>query len=109
MNTPLRDLIALPAFYLVSRAPLVAAGVVGIGALLLLNTPGTSLVGSLPVLAIALLGVLAVHLVTTAPVLRTAAGERRTLEDACWEAADRVADWAGWEFAESPDNGPTQD
>jgi ABC-type spermidine/putrescine transport system permease subunit II len=99
----LRDLIALPAFYLVSRAPLVAEVVVGVGFLLLLSDQGMPLTSSVTVLAVALLGVLAVHLATSARMLRTTDGGRRAIEDACWEASERIADWAGWEFTETTD------
>lgn len=99
----LRDLIALPAFYLVSRAPLVAEAAVGVGLSLLLGDQGMPLATNVTVLAIALLGVLAVHLATSTRVLRTANGGRRTVHDACWEEADHIADWAGWELTEQTD------
>ncbi len=92
-----RTLIALPVFYLVSRAPQVAAALVGIGLVVLLTEAGMPLASGLVVLAIALLGALAVILACTLPVLATSSGRRRAVRDACWEAADKVGDWAGWE------------
>lgn len=103
--TPLRDVVALPAFYLVSRAPLLAEVAVGVGFLLLLSERGMPPAHGVVVLAVALLGAFAVRLATTAPTLRTTNGGRRTVQDACWEAADRVATWAGWEFTEAADDG----
>ncbi|MGW6569985.1 hypothetical protein [Streptomyces sp. NPDC054975] len=101
--TMLRDLIALPAFYLVSRAPLVAQFAVGCGLMVLLGDQGMPLATSVTVLAVGLLGAFAVHLVTSARVLRMSNGGRRAMHDACWEAADRIADWAGWETTEPTD------
>lgn len=100
----MRTLLALPAFYLVSRAPLVAEIGVGVGLLVLLGDQGMPLPTSLTVLAIGLLGVFAVRLAVAAPMLRTTNGGRRTVEDACWQAADAVADWAGWLPAETPND-----
>ncbi|MGQ4342532.1 hypothetical protein ACN6LF_001377 [[Kitasatospora] papulosa] len=95
----MKHLIALPAFYVVSRAPqlgslLVAAGLAG-----LLPRGGQPLISGLLVLAIALLGSLAVRLACALPLLVTATGARRTPVDACWQAADEIGDWAGWESA----------
>lgn len=93
----MRTLIALPVFYVVSRAPqlgalLVAAGLVG-----LITQAGMPIGSGLLVLAVALLGSLAVGLACALPLLATTNGGRRTVRDACWQAADDVADWAGWE------------
>ncbi|MFF2902844.1 hypothetical protein [Streptomyces sp. NPDC057966] len=93
----LRNLIALPVFYIVSRAPQTGAFLVGIGLLDLLSRGGAPFLTGLVVLAIALLGSLAVQLACTLPLLATANGSRRSPRDACMEAADDVADWAGWE------------
>ncbi|THA28461.1 hypothetical protein [Streptomyces sp. A1547] len=93
----MRDLIALPVFYVVSRAPQIAAFLVGSGLVLLFTQTGMPIASGLTVLAIALLGALAVGLACTLPLLTMANGGRRAVRDACWEAAEDVADWAGWE------------
>jgi hypothetical protein len=93
----MRTLIALPVFYVIARAPQVAAGLVGLGLVALLSQSGMPIVTGLMVLAIAFLGAFAVGLACTLPLLATRNGGRRAVQDACWEAADDVADWAGWE------------
>ncbi|MFF8996184.1 hypothetical protein ACF09H_40950 [Streptomyces sp. NPDC014983] len=92
-----RTLIALPVFYVLSRAPQLGGLLVGLGLLGLLTQRGMPIASGLVVLAIALLGVLAVGLACALPFLPTTSGRRRTVEDACWQAADDVADWAGWD------------
>ncbi|MEU1503067.1 hypothetical protein [Streptomyces sp. NPDC005732] len=96
----MRTLIALPVFYVVSRAPQIGALLVGVGLIGALSQSGTSLASGLMVLAIALLGSLAVGLACTLPLITTRSGSRRAVRDACWQAADEIGEWAGWE------NGP---
>ncbi|MEU8437817.1 hypothetical protein AB0F18_33965 [Streptomyces sp. NPDC029216] len=98
----MRTLIALPVFYVVSRAPQIAAFLVGSGLVVLFTQTGMPIASGLTVLAIALLGALAVGLACTLPVLTMANGRRRAVRDACWEAAEDVADWARWDT--SPPN-----
>lgn len=98
----MRNLIALVLFFLVSRAPAVASVLIGVGLLELLGRGGMPLASGLLLLAIALLGALAVGLACSLPVLRTTNGGRRAVRDACWEAADEIGEWAGWE----PDGPP---
>lgn len=93
----MRTLIALPLFYVVSRAPLLGALLVGAGLVGLLTRSGMPIASGLLVLAVAFLGSLAVDLACTLPLLATTNGGRRAVRDACWEAADAIADWAGWE------------
>lgn len=93
----MRTLIALPVFYVVSRAPQIGALLVAAGLVGLVARGGVPFLTGLFVLAIAFLGVLAVRLACTLPVLATRNGGRRAVQDVCWEAADDVADWAGWE------------
>ncbi|WP_043231737.1 hypothetical protein [Streptomyces sp. NRRL F-5193] len=97
----MRTLVALPAFYAVSRAPQLLAALVGIGLALGTRAAGASLLG---MVAVALLGLLAVRLACTLPVLRMSNGGRRAVRDACWQAADAVADWARWTYVPSPDD-----
>ncbi|MGW6484571.1 hypothetical protein ACWGDS_43295 [Streptomyces sp. NPDC055059] len=93
----MKNLIALPVFYLVSRAPQVAALLVAVGLLALLHQSHMPFLSGLLVWAVALLGSLAVGLACTLPLLATINGGRRAVRDACWQAADEVGDWAGWE------------
>lgn len=93
----MRTLIALPVFYVVSRAPQLGSLLVGLGLVGLLTQSGMPVASGLLVLAVALLGSLAIGLACALPLLATTNGGRRTVRDACWEAADDVADWAGWE------------
>ncbi|WP_435611242.1 hypothetical protein [Streptomyces sp. C10-9-1] len=93
----MRTLIALPVFYVVSRAPQLGALLVGLGLVGLLTQSGMPIGSGLLVLAVALLGSLAVGLACTLPLLATTNGRRRAVRDACWQAADDVADWARWE------------
>ncbi|MFD3622254.1 hypothetical protein ACFWWT_45290 [Streptomyces sp. NPDC058676] len=93
----MRTLIALPVFYVVSRAPQLGALLVGLGLVGLLTQSGMPIASGLLVLAVALLGSLAVGLACVLPLLATTNGGRRAVKDACWQAADDVADWAGWE------------
>ncbi|MFF7013239.1 hypothetical protein ACFY9Y_35095 [Streptomyces fimicarius] len=74
----MRNLIALPVFHLISRAPQLGALLVGAGLAGLLPRGGQPLISGLLVLAIALLGSLAVRLACSLPLLVTAAGSRRT-------------------------------
>ncbi|MBM7057162.1 hypothetical protein [Streptomyces durocortorensis] len=92
-----RTLFALPAVYVLSRAPQLGGLLVGLGLLVLLTRGGVPLITGLVVIAIALLGCFAVQLACSLPLLATAAGSRRSPQEACSEAADDVADWAGWE------------
>src|SRR5581483_4547053 len=92
----MRNLAAHFAFYAVSRAPVVAELAAAMGLTWSLERPVMSLTTRVLILTIGLLGAFAVHLAATAPTLRTAGG-RRSIEDACWQAADRIGDWAGWE------------
>ncbi|WP_097922978.1 hypothetical protein [Streptomyces sp. wa1063] len=94
----LRNLIATPVFYVVSRAPQIGAALVAAGLLALLGQDGMPIASGLVVLAIALLGALAVGLACTLPLLTMSNGGRRAVRDACWQAADDVGDWAGWEY-----------
>ncbi|MGW1379547.1 hypothetical protein ACWD6P_35505 [Streptomyces sp. NPDC002446] len=96
-----RTLIALPVFYAVSRAPQLGAALVGVGLAALLWAIGGA---PLTMVAVALLGLLAVRLACTLPVLRMSNGGRRAVRDACWQAADAVADWAGWTTAPTPED-----
>ncbi|MFJ2774909.1 hypothetical protein [Streptomyces sp. NPDC087300] len=101
----MKNVSAHVLFYVVSRAPQIAAFLVGTGLLTVLAhlsqsgaarfSPWTGLM----ILCISLLGVLAVGLACALPVLRTTDGGRRTVEDACMQGADRVGDWADWEPA----------
>ncbi|WP_331718147.1 hypothetical protein OG985_50335 (plasmid) [Streptomyces sp. NBC_00289] len=93
----MRTLIALPVFYVVSRAPQLGGLLVGLGLVGLLTQSGMPIASGLVVLAVALLGSLAVGLACALPLLATTNGGRRAVKDACWQAADDVADWAGWE------------
>jgi hypothetical protein len=93
----MRTLIALPVFYVVSRAPQLGALLVGAGLVGLLTQSGMPIASGLLVLAVAFLGSLAVGLACALPLLATTNGGRRAVKDACWQAADEVADWAGWE------------
>ncbi|MFJ8677718.1 hypothetical protein [Streptomyces sp. NPDC093589] len=93
----MRTILALPVFYVVSRAPQIGAALVGAGLLLLLSQGGMPIGSGLLVLAVALLGSLAVGLACTLPLLATTNGGHRAVGDACWETADDVGDWAGWE------------
>jgi hypothetical protein len=92
-----KTLIALPVFYVVSRAPQLGALLVGLGLVGLLTQSGMPIASGLLVLAVAFLGSLAVGLACALPLLATTNGGRRAVKDACWQAADDVADWAGWE------------
>lgn len=93
----MRTFLALPAVYVLTRAPQLGGLLVGLGLLVLLTRGGVPLITGLMVIAIAMLGSLAVQLACSLPLLATAAGARRSPQDACSEAADDVADWAGWE------------
>lgn len=93
----MRTLIALPVFYVVSRAPQLGALLVALGLVGLLTQSGMPITSGLLVLAVALLGSLAVGLACTLPLLATTNGGRRAVRDACWQAADDIGDWAGWE------------
>ncbi|MGF0168647.1 hypothetical protein ACQRET_32230 [Streptomyces koyangensis] len=97
----MRTLVALPVFYAVSRAPQLLAALVALGLALGLGAVGAS---ALTAFAVALLGLLAVRLTCTLPVLRLPNGGRRAVRDACWQAADAVADWARWTYVPSPDD-----
>ncbi|MFE0733294.1 MULTISPECIES: hypothetical protein [Streptomyces] len=92
----MRTLIALPVFYIVSRAWQIAAVLVGLGLAALVTQTGMPVTSGLVVLGIAALGALAVGLACTLPLLVMSNGRRRAVRDACWAAADDVADWAGW-------------
>ena len=89
-----RNLLAYPLFYAAAWAPSLAG--LGLG-VTVVRSLATSAVPPLAVLALGGLALLAVRAVSRLPLLRTTNGGRRSLQDACWEAADRVADWAGWE------------
>ncbi|MFJ2478012.1 hypothetical protein ACIOWI_34455 [Streptomyces sp. NPDC087659] len=97
----MRTLIALPAFYAVSHAPQLLAALVGIGVALGTRAAGAS---PLDMVAMAFLGLLAVRLACTLPVLRLPNGGHRTVRDACWQAADAVAHWAHWTYVPSLDD-----
>ncbi|CAM5251381.1 hypothetical protein SXANM310S_00022 [Streptomyces xanthochromogenes] len=103
-----KTLIALPVFYVVSRAPQIAGLLVGLGLMTALSRAvgsgqGVSVWTGLMILVVSLLGVLAVGLACMLPSLRMAGGGRRAVVDVCWESADRVAAWAGWETSEPHD------
>ncbi|MGW4954575.1 hypothetical protein [Streptomyces parvulus] len=98
-----RNLIALPAFYLISRAPLVAQIAAAVTTMTALGDKGQPFATGMVIVAVSFLAAFAVHLITFAPLLRTTNGKRRAISDACWEKAEGVADWAGWEFVETPD------
>jgi hypothetical protein len=93
----MRTLLALPVFYVVSRAPQLGALLVAGGLVGLITQAGMPVASGLLVLAVAALGSLAVGLACAVPLVTTANGGRRTVQDACWQAADDIADWAGWE------------
>ncbi|MEU1224709.1 hypothetical protein [Streptomyces microflavus] len=84
----LRRLLVLPVAGIVSRAPQLGGLLVGLGLLVLLTRGGVPLVTGLMVIAIAMLVCLAVQLACSLPLLATAAGSRRSPQDACSEAAD---------------------
>ena len=93
----MRDFIALPAFYVVSRAPLITTVSAGLDVVMVLTRPGTSLPARLAVLLLGLLASTVTGIACSLPMLRTTNGEPRSLQDACWETADDIAIWAGWQ------------
>nr|MDT0522078.1 hypothetical protein [Streptomyces sp. DSM 41633] len=90
--------IAVWALVNVSGLALLVAGVVTNAAL---YGPQTSPWTSMWTTGVA--ACLAYALVEKAPLLATSAGTRRTVADWGQEQADRVADWAGWEWDEDED------
>jgi hypothetical protein len=105
----MRDFIALPVFYAVSRAPMIASLMTGIGLVVLLtDRGGMPLPEGLAVLAFGFVGAFGVGLACSVPVLRTTDGGHRTLQDACWEVADEIGTWAGWEDWEDESDSSVQ-
>jgi hypothetical protein len=100
----MRDLLAVPAFYLVSRAPEAASMAVSVSLVVLLGRPHAPALTALLALAGAVLGAMAVMVGCTLPLLPTTDGGRRTVYDACWQAADSIACWAGWDADDEPIN-----
>ncbi|MGW6708086.1 hypothetical protein ACWGDE_24780 [Streptomyces sp. NPDC054956] len=99
----MKDMIAFPLFYLAAWAPEVVSAVLGVGLVVGLGHQDMPLPAGLTLLALALIGALAIHLAVGLPLLRMSTGGHRTIQDACNEAAEAVADWAGWD---APDDNP---
>lgn len=99
----MRDVIAFPLFYAAAWAPEVISLVLGIGLLVGLGNEGMGVPAGLTLLLLTLLGAFVIHVAVGLPLLRTTAGTHRTIQDACNQAADTVADWAGWDhYEDSP-------
>lgn len=90
-------MLALIAFYAVSRAPLTFAASMGCVLVLVLEDqewPG------LLTLAVPMLIALALLRACTWRVLPTTGGGRRAVQDVCWQLAEGVADRAGWPWVD---------
>ncbi|MGW2587762.1 hypothetical protein ACWCYZ_42000 [Streptomyces virginiae] len=96
-----RDLIARPVVWLLTNAWAVLALAATVMVTVWLPYPYVSWWTSAFATACAVLGIYGA--VELAPVLATSAGTRRTVADWSRERADRVADWAGWEWDEDGD------
>lgn len=99
----MKTAIAYPAVYLLTFAPELAALAAGLGISSGLGA-GQARLSQIVLLVCGVLAVWAVlTLANDAQLLRTTDGGRRSVRDACSEAADAVAEWAGWFITDTDD------
>ncbi|MFI5867744.1 hypothetical protein [Streptomyces sp. NPDC051546] len=90
----MRNLIARPLAWALANAPLTAGAAAAIATVLILSplhAPAWITIG-----LVAAVGLVTMWWAWSYPALRTAGGGHRAVRDAGCEAADVVADWAGW-------------